>query len=166
MDFLVKSGEATLNDVIEIRRVLETEAARLAAQRASEDAIAEMQDALAKFERFNDEKAIQEDQRFHIAIANATGNPLFAFVLGALNELLRGLRMRTLAVPKGKDMALKTHYGVLDAIRNRDAERACKMTQMHLDHAEELLRESDGRVAGKRESRINLLVAGKRQEAP
>lgn len=76
--------------------------------------------------------------------------------------------MGTLAVPKGNDMALKTHYGVLDAIRNRDTERACKMTQMHLDHAEELLRTSDGRAARKRESSINLLllVAGKRQEAP
>jgi len=139
MDFLVTSGETNMGNVIEIRRVLETEAARQAAARAADDQIAAMRKALLDFE---EHKGPEEDQRFHMAIANAKGNPLFAFVLEALIDLVNGLRRKTLAFEEGVKLACLTHRGVFEAIIAHDEEQAVVMIRRHLDHAEALLKSS------------------------
>lgn len=140
MDFLVESGETSMNNIIEIRRTLETEAAALAAQRCGERAKSELYQALLGFETV---KGLAEDQQFHLAIANATGNPLFAFVLEALIDLINNMRQRTLSEEEGINLACQTHRGIYQAIIDHDRKRAIEMIRLHLDHAEKILKNSE-----------------------
>lgn len=137
MDLLINFSETNLGHVIEIRRSLETDAARLAAQRAGAAQLEEIYLSMLAFEQ---KKGIYEDQRFHLAITNATGNPLFTFVLEALIDGLNDLRKKTLAKDENVEEACLGHRGVYEAIAQRDPERAAKMILMHLDKAEATIR--------------------------
>ena len=125
MDLLINFSETNLGHV-------ETDAARLAAQRAGAAQLEEIYLSMLAFEQ---KKGIYEDQRFHLAITNATGNPLFTFVLEALIDGLNDLRKKTLAKDENVEQAFLGHRGVYEAIAQRDPERAAKMILMHLDKA-------------------------------
>ena len=74
--------------VLELRISLETESAGLAAQRRSDEQLQEMRAALDAFEANvgGAGDAVSPDFRFHLAIANATGNRYFADIMSHLGS--------------------------------------------------------------------------------
>ena len=76
--------------VLELRISLETESAGLAAQRRSDEQLQEMRAALDAFEANvgGAGDAVSPDFRFHLAIANATGNRYFADIMSHLGSTL------------------------------------------------------------------------------
>lgn len=75
---MLRSLDAVIN-VLELRLAVEAEAAGIASLRGEDDALQAIKDAHAAFEAAIDrgETAADEDFAFHLAIANATGNPKF-----------------------------------------------------------------------------------------
>ncbi len=75
---MLRSLDAVIN-VLELRLAVEAEAAGIASLRGDDDALQAIKDAHAAFEAAIDrgETAADEDFAFHLAIANATGNPKF-----------------------------------------------------------------------------------------
>jgi DNA-binding FadR family transcriptional regulator len=69
--------------------------------------------------------------RFHRILADASGNPLFVFLLDALAELLRASRIETIGYG-GIEPALRGHRAILAAVENRDAAAAREAMQEHL----------------------------------
>ncbi len=76
----IQRQQKSLLQTLEIRRALETEAAAIAAQRATKEELARMEACLARMEEVHlrDGSAGPEDWQFHLSIYNATGNPMFA----------------------------------------------------------------------------------------
>src|SRR5205814_1053037 len=73
--------------VLAVRRLLEGEAARLAAGRVSADLLAAARERIAQLRRDGlADSARRDDRDFHAAIAQASGNPVLATAIGDLRK--------------------------------------------------------------------------------
>jgi len=143
--------------VLELRISLETESAGLAASRRTEQELAAMRAALDDFER-NVSVAgdtVSPDFRFHLQIAQATGNPYFADIMGHLGTTLIP-RTRVNAIRnidrRGEYLSRvnREHEEIYAAIARRDPESARAAMRIHLTNSRERLRLA--REAAQRES--------------
>ena len=135
LDLLLRRNHASLLNLVEVRRPLETEIAALAAERANDEHLRQLEQSVHELESAPDlRNRIEADVRFHRVLAEATGNPVFVLILQALAGFLRESRSRTLNY-SGVERAVSSHRAVLDAIRARDAEAARSAMLKHLRHA-------------------------------
>src|SRR5918998_567277 len=143
-------GAAVLAEYLECRRLLEIEAAALAAKRARESDLAALSDALERMkataERAPDNAAAetlyhQADIDFHHAVIAATGNR----ALGRMSEPIhRALAMarRPLARPALRiARSIPEHRRILTAIAAGDPDQARAAMREHLETVEGYLRE-------------------------
>ena len=133
--------------VLELRISLETESAGLAATRRTEEQLAAMRQALDDFEH-NVAVAgdtVAPDFRFHLQIAQATGNPYFADIMSHLGTTIIP-RTRISAIrnhdPRGEYLSRvnREHEEIYAAIARRDAESARAAMRIHLTNSRERLR--------------------------
>ena len=134
----------SIDDILkisELRSVLESEAAALAAKRRSDADIAKLHSALARLDAAIErgEDAMQEDVDLHLAIAAATGNEYFARLLGTFASIfVARKRVRSdLRAPEALraylDLIQGQHRTIVDAIARGDAETAAATMRTHLD---------------------------------
>jgi DNA-binding FadR family transcriptional regulator len=124
-----------LLELLELRRLIETGAAGLAAVRASDEEITRMARAVeamdasvADLERFTD-----GDIDFHNAMLRATGNHLLTRLIDMIGPVLRFGRLISLTRrPEGPVDSQQGHRRVLEAIRARDPEAARAAMREHL----------------------------------
>jgi GntR family transcriptional regulator, transcriptional repressor for pyruvate dehydrogenase complex len=138
LQLLLSLDQATMLDIYELRRILECEAAALAAHRRTgahlalmDAAIAEMQEGLEAPGPERAELYIDGDLRFHLAIAEATQNGLLLHSMRALREVIRRALTSIFAIPDSPERSHEQHRSIRAAIADRDAELA--RTTMH-DH--------------------------------
>ena len=118
--------EMFVNDVLQLRRIFEPQAAALAAEARDAASLARIESAYADMEvhKSGDAELIAADVRFHKEILQASGNRLLG-ALGSLIEmaLVGTIKMawRSLAI---KDDRLVLHRDVMQAIANRRPEAA------------------------------------------
>ncbi|MGX1788252.1 FadR/GntR family transcriptional regulator [Bosea sp. NPDC055332] len=107
----------------ETREIIEPEAAALAATRATPEDLARIRAALAEMETGQDDPqtAIAADKRFHLAILDATNNPILRSFRGAIDTILSAMFDFTVDVFAGN---LANHAAVVDAIAAGQPEHA------------------------------------------
>lgn len=133
--------------VLELRISLETESAGLAALRCSPEGLRVMREALDEFERnvAQGGDTAAQDVRFHLQIAQATGNPYFADILHHLGTNLIP-RTRVNAIRnlerRGDYLARvnREHEEIYAAIARRDPDAARAAMRIHLTNSRERLR--------------------------
>jgi len=127
-----------IGDLLEFRRMIEPTLAGRAAQNASEEELAYMEDILRRQKDKVDqgELAIEEDSEFHYAIAQAAGNSVVLKVLDAFMDLLRETRERSLQLEGRLKKSFVGHRRILDAIRKHDLRSAEKAMRQHIDEVE------------------------------
>jgi DNA-binding FadR family transcriptional regulator len=144
---------ATLNTVrdiisiLELRIALETEAASLAALRRTDSQLGEMRGALDDFQAAvgNQGNCVGADIRFHLAIAQATGNPHFSDFMKHLGEAIIPRARVNTAKLAGDDFAAylyrvnREHEDIFNAIRRQDPEAARAAMRTHLSNSRERL---------------------------
>lgn len=125
-----------LEEMIEVRKVLETASLRLAAERATEDDFACIEkvneDARAALHRR--EEFVHLDYVFHQAIAGASGNGIFAVMLETVRQMMSDFNIELLATMKGRKTVLQHHEAIFNALLQRDAQAATKALETHLDN--------------------------------
>lgn len=135
MLFIEKDTELEL---YEARKILEVQAAGLAAERIEEDELSEMFEALEvmrmdlKIQRLGEDA----DHRFHYAIARATHNKILVRLMNTISDTMR----KTLKTSRSKlyedrstpEKLYKEHYSIYEAIKNHDVEKAQKLMLDHL----------------------------------
>ena len=138
----------TLRDVIhmmELRISLETEAAALAAMRASRENIAAMRALLEEFALLVErrEPTLETDNRFHVEIAKATGNNYFVRIFEDIGNVIpQGRVTANLGSKSVLEYLARTqneHKTILDAIENRDPESARAAVRVHLNNSRDRL---------------------------
>ena len=143
LQLLLNLDQATMVDVYEFRRILECEAAALAAVRHNEahlqlmdTAIDAMATGLQSTDSDRAELYIDGDLRFHLAIAEATRNGVILHTMRALRELIRLALMSIFVVPDSPERSSEQHHAIREAIAERDADRAREEMRAHLVRVE------------------------------
>jgi GntR family transcriptional regulator, transcriptional repressor for pyruvate dehydrogenase complex len=123
--------------LIEMRRMVETGAAGLAAKRYSGEDAERMRQSIEDMKRCHDagdlEGFVAADIDFHDAVLKASGNPFVRALFAQLGQLLYVTRRETSAVPEIQEHAIEYHQRVLDGILTGDAETARRVMDEHMD---------------------------------
>ena len=136
-------------DMFEMRRIFETATASLAAQRATDQEILEIETTLEDMkERLNlqdPEKGEEFDAAFHFAIAEATHNTLLAKLFKTVSEDFSkansaARRRLYLDNVKNPQRIIDQHSNILKAIQARSPKGAAEAMRVHLKFAEGELR--------------------------
>lgn len=118
--------------LFEFRRILEIEAAALAAERADDKILKGMEEANRGMERLD--TAAEADLAFHNMVAKATCNPFIVTVSEILREYYFSLFKDNISLI-GTD-GLKHHRELLEAFRRRDPDAARSIMREHLESAQ------------------------------
>lgn len=149
--------EDVLLELLELRRMIELEAAALAATRATPQDVEAMQAALAALDRSLDDPAkfTQGDIAFHDAILRATRNHLVPRLFDLLRPLLEfGREISVSTRPQGPTVSQAGHRAIFEAIRSGSATEARKAMEDHLSWTANLqLSEREVRLALERAQR-------------
>lgn len=117
----------------EVRRYLEVPAARLAAERRTQEDLAELTKLVEEFDTCDDPALrVKIDARFHIAVAQATGNPLFSRLVEDLRAVLQEQALAVSRAPGRAASARAEHRAIFEAIRDADPELADMAMRRHL----------------------------------
>lgn len=118
-----------LNDLAEIRLTVEPRAAALAAERRSEEDIAELQRSMDRMRQETSESVgfADADLAVHLAVARASGNPFMRSIGHVIEAALRAAFM--ISAPAGsedRETTLLWHQKIVDSIAANDAEAAAE----------------------------------------
>jgi len=140
-------NEEFVNDLFQLRQMVEPQAAYLAAQSRDPAALERISAAYADMERSNGatDEVTDADLRFHQAILDATGN-LFIGALGGLIDtaLVGTFQLGWRAAASIRDDRLHQHRAVLKAISDGEAAEARdRMAELLRDSVADVRREMD-----------------------
>jgi GntR family transcriptional repressor for pyruvate dehydrogenase complex len=130
---LLALDRPAMRDVLEYRRIMERGTASLAALRASQEDIAELERIYACMVESSKDMAAfaRADLDFHLALARITRNPIIAKV----NEIIRAIldsSMVAIVTALGARDGLHYHRQLIDAITGRDPARAERLMEEHI----------------------------------
>jgi DNA-binding GntR family transcriptional regulator len=135
--FVSRIPLAALPEAILVRKSLEQLTAGLAAEHASRDDIARLQDAVEAQRRAaaeeNRDLFHDADEAFHASIAAAAGYPGIWTLIQQVKLQVDRYRRLTLPVPGRMAQVVKEHKPILAAIAAHDAARAASAMAAHLD---------------------------------
>jgi len=125
--------------VTELREILEPELTALAAARIEEQQLAIMREAIDVMDRSmqNPDAYIEADLDFHLALAEAAGNPLILALLDSIVVVLREERLGVFRVPGGPKRGQIHHKLILKAIEKRNPGKARKAMIAHMQQINE-----------------------------
>ncbi len=133
--FVADVSLTDLQKVFEMRMLLEGFCARLAAERASEDHLAEMEAVVRELDQVpdGDSRALMAiDERFHELLYQAADNEFLAHTLKRLHALsfrIWHLVLDRLGSVRG---AMDQHVAITNALQARDGVRAEALVQQHV----------------------------------
>jgi len=127
-----------LLEILELRRGIETEAAALAAQHATDRDLQKIVEAHQNLIEANKAgcMGIEEDRLFHYSIIHASNNSIYKEVFDTVGERFdEGMRLskwQSSKLPGRFEEAVKEHESILNALRKRDARMAAEAMRNHL----------------------------------
>jgi DNA-binding FadR family transcriptional regulator len=148
-DNLTAESIQSLLNLIEVRRGLESETAALAALRRTPGQLAEIEHALRRIEEAvaSGVSGVEEDVRFHLSIAEATGNPYWVKFIEMFAQPTRSAVKVTRAnEARRADFSSQVrheHEQIVSAIAAGDPELARAAAAEHMVRAAERVRQAD-----------------------
>lgn len=124
----------------ELRLILETGAAGLAAQHRSEDDLQALRDAIEDLRKVQtlDRTYVTSDISFHRAVSAATRNPFLAIMASFVDTRLResiALAIRSLDYRQTVDITVSEHEAIYQGILDRSPAKAAESMRLHLTNA-------------------------------
>jgi len=132
---VLEMEQNSMSQLMEVRRVLETEIAALAVQRATEEDLQNIEVNLNRMKSANTvSEAVEADLRFHFAIAEATHNSILLRIMNTVADLMHNtfrIRREELFADKGREI-ISEHEAIYRAIRDRDIDSAKLRMLQHI----------------------------------
>lgn len=135
-----------IKHLLEVRKILESGTAEVAAKKRTEENLIELKDKLFDMEKVSDDEELSDkaDIAFHVAVANASQNELLITLMNHVSELMtekmRDIRRVALY---SEEMTLKQlyqqHVRIYEAILAQDEDGARSAMLFHLQSVEESL---------------------------
>jgi GntR family transcriptional repressor for pyruvate dehydrogenase complex len=149
---LVRGNPESLAELIELRSILESWAAKRAATRATPEDLAELERIVLAMESDkNRQHTAKDDILFHMTIAKASGSAAYRHVVDVIHQVIEDmvshLRLTVFDNPKSAKELAQQHREIFTAIRDGQAHRSADLMERHLRSAlreESALREDRG----------------------
>jgi GntR family transcriptional repressor for pyruvate dehydrogenase complex len=134
----VSPDAESVEKLFEFRQVLETEAARLAAIRATPEQIQAIEETLARMNQRENLDAwhlfAEVDTPFHILISEACGNPYLQVAIASVRDMQQDI-VRIFSERAGSvEEAMKHHHQIVEAIRHRAPDDAAASMANHIQY--------------------------------
>jgi len=127
-----------VQEVLQIRGVLEGLAARLATKTINEEEIKELEKYQKRMEQYTNKDDVlafsEMDAEFHELILNICGNNRLIQIRKNLSDQAHRYRIRSLSVPGRLKYSLKEHQEIVEALKRKDAEQADRLSQKHIEN--------------------------------
>jgi DNA-binding GntR family transcriptional regulator len=127
-----------VQEVLQIRGVLEGLAARLATKMINKEEIKELEKYQKRMEYYTNKDDVlafsEMDAEFHELILNICGNNRLIQIRKNLSDQAHRYRIRSLSVPGRLKYSLKEHQEVVEALKRKDAEQADRLSQKHIEN--------------------------------
>jgi GntR family transcriptional regulator, transcriptional repressor for pyruvate dehydrogenase complex len=136
----VHTDQINIQQIYDVRRTIETRIVTLASIRRSDAEAADIL-ALAKSmgEALDEPRQLMElDLAFHLALAQASRNPVFALIVGAFQGITRqtwpiGWKSRTTAA--SREHMIANHHDIASAVAASDPQQAVLAMSRHFDES-------------------------------
>lgn len=140
-----RGDDATVSEqLISTRRLIECEAAALAAPLISEVALGECEECVdsmvAASAKADVDAFVAADLRFHAVIMEASANLFLAVLLAPLTEVMAERRKQTSRVPQIQEHAIAEHRAIVAALRTGSSAAAREAMDHHLQQTLDDLR--------------------------
>ncbi|PUU95645.1 MAG: Uncharacterized protein CI947_162 [Halanaerobium sp.] len=145
LSLILLLNDNVAEELLELRRVLEIDCVKLAAERATEAEIEELQSYIEDLLSSSgyEEDSIKADKMFHYTIARASGNKVLLFFMRSISEAMdfHIKNTRTKLVSKEETMTdfARQHQQIFKALKEHDPEQAAAEMKNHLDYVEKLI---------------------------
>ena len=132
-------GPAELRGIYQVRRVLESEAARCACGRIDRDVVAAFLEEMRDLSTRRTKSAawlrsvLAFDARFHAAIAAASGSPRLAREIGRYALLMQTVSQAIGNRRRSKEDGIREHIEILEALVAEDPDRCGRAMARHID---------------------------------
>jgi GntR family transcriptional regulator, transcriptional repressor for pyruvate dehydrogenase complex len=140
----VETMQVSVQQTLDLRRTLEIRTARIAALRRSEQSLGKIVNAAKRMRLHRGDSVSQTaaDIDFHIAIAEATGNPLYTVMIESFRIVMEktcpvGWNSRSSEAQR--DAIFDMHDAIAEAIRQQDANAAEQAMALHFDNSVQFL---------------------------
>ncbi len=135
---------AEVEQVLEARRLIEPGVARLAAARAEEEDFAALERTIevmreivdAGYGPEDEDRFLQLDMQFHLAMARAAGNPTVEALMRMLFRELEIARDMAMHLPAVPEWTIDIHERTLSALRGGDPDDVAAVMDEHLAQLE------------------------------
>lgn len=139
MRFLILMDDISQHELLEARLIVEPELAARAAERASEEDLDGLRQAISALEKSRTRQArIKADLAFHECIFRAAGNRVCHLIFTVVHKSIFN-SMAQLSVRSDPKSPLSHHKAIYAAIHARDPEEARRRAHAHLLDAQALL---------------------------
>jgi DNA-binding FadR family transcriptional regulator len=137
--FSGKGFAVGIPDLLELRLIIEPAGAKLSAERATPEDLAEIESALQGMEKALEEStsSVESDLRFHLAILEATHNKFMRPFGALIQQALRASFKLTNRDRMAFERSLHRHRDVFEAIRDRNPKAAEVAMQIVLNRTSE-----------------------------
>lgn len=132
-----------IKDIYTIRMLIEGLAARWAAEKITGEELKELQEAIDLEEFYTVRNDVGHvlifDSRFHDIIFKASKSKPLMHTLSTFHHYVQRARVSSLNNPERAQLALEEHKAILRAIMEHDAEKAERLTTLHVRNASDNL---------------------------
>lgn len=128
-----------IKDIYDIRSYIEGEAARLVAERITDEEIGSLEEIVDLgdfyFEKKNYEKLVAMDGSFHERLYLLTHSKMMRHILSELHSMIKPYRVRSILSEGRTENTLREHRAILNAVKSRDGELAKKLMIEHVKNS-------------------------------
>lgn len=134
-------GQSTTRHIVDVRNVLEAEAARLAAAGDDQEAFAHLdaifQQMTAAYQTSDFQSFLESDIAFHLAVAKCSANPIILNLLTTSRKLLAYISKSGLGAIGNIKHIYGEHKAIYAAIKSGNGDTAGNAMFRHLENAKE-----------------------------
>ena len=141
-NIILSLEKSSILELLEAREMFEVKIAKIAAQKATPEDIELIEKALNKIneeEGLKDDKKMESDTEFHLAIASASHNFVFVNIIKLHLDLLKETREKTWKIPGRREEQQEEHQTIFQAIKEHDSKKAGEAILKHLKNVREVL---------------------------
>lgn len=141
---VAKMTEKDMEDVLQIRCVLEELAVRVSCHKINENELRELKVAMIEFDEKTKADNVVElakaDVTFHDLIYKAADNPKLLMLLNNLREQMYRYRTEYLKDTERHSQLIQEHHDIVKALEMRDEEQVADIIRQHLKNQEEVVK--------------------------